>query len=106
MSKLARNVVKEPTVVQVLQVKQLGTELVVVSFKIEKERYDDIFNVRDNAVLEKLMQTRARHFVKITVTPDGSDEDGHPEITAAELVDNPENAEVEAPADGEASAEA
>lgn len=87
MSTSARTVLTEPKTIEVLQVRQLAVDLAVVSYMENHQRFDDVYNVPNAAVMATLLLARADHKVTALITPDSSDNDGHPEVKEATAVE-------------------
>lgn len=87
MSTSARTVLKEPKTIEVLNVRQLAVDLIVISYMENHQRFDDIYNVPNAAVMATLLLARADHKVTALIVPDSSDQDGHPEVKEATAVE-------------------
>lgn len=87
MSKSARKLLVEPKVVRVANFHRISPDLGVISYLDEKnEHIDDLYNL--HAGTDVLDEVKAGKQVDATIAPDSSaDLDGHPECTAALIVE-------------------
>lgn len=74
----------KPLIVVITNVKQIGSELAVLSFVIDNQRYDDIYNVTNPDVMSVLLEVPTGKKVEAVLVADASvDSDSHPEVVSA-----------------------
>lgn len=90
MAKLARKILTESKAVKVENAVQISEEMVVISFKENHERFYDIYNAKKDDI-DNILRVRAGATVEVTISPDGDDADGHPQVTAVTVSDEGAN---------------
>lgn len=70
--------------VTVLNAKQVSRFLVVISFRVGKQRYDDLYNISANLV--KKILTEGKRVTAILVPDNSDDLDGHPSVISVTVL--------------------
>ncbi len=87
----------KPLIVVITNVKQIEPELAVLSFVIDNQRYDDIYNVTNPDVMSILLEIPAGNKVveAVLVADASADGDSHPEVVSAYYAEEDANKETQ-----------
>lgn len=79
--------IRAPKEVRVLNFRAISSNLGVISYLNEKnEHVDDLYNINDPKAFDTLCYVPVGRQVFATLTPDGADEDKHPEVASARMI--------------------